>query len=96
MSDVREDLAVLARALRRARETKPGTVGEAMTAYAKELDATSTETPGVKLLVAELVWLAIRPEKKPVADALGAMLERRWTRYDQDSAILLGRYGARR
>lgn len=80
------DALIIAAELRRVRENPPGTIGDALPAFASALHRARAAgaTAEAVLLVGELLWVAIRPERDPAPDAIGDVLDRLWRRIDDE------------
>lgn len=76
-------LRLIAEELHAVRANAPTTIGEALPAYASALDRARRRgaEPAALLVIGELLWMSLRPEKEPVPDEIGGWLDRLWLRY---------------
>ena len=93
----KDQVIAIAKQLRAVRENPPDTIGEAIRSYREAL--TKARRAGVPdewvMLVGELLWMSLRPEKEPAPDEIGSILDAAWRHHDANEALpCCDEYGA--
>jgi hypothetical protein len=90
--NVNNDALLIAQELRRLRRDPPSTIGDALPVFAKALHnaRAAGASPEAVLLIGEILWVTIRPEREPAPDSIGDALDRLWGRLD-DERLAMGK-----